>query len=286
MKYNIVTWNMQGSGENLSEQLNYIFTNLFDDELKNIICLQEFGSFVALEQYSGIDYSKDSCTNRTVYIYDVNIDERGRIATAIIHYVDAGQLKYECGLYVAWDDTAKNLRCGTGMLYDLSLPKPERLNESIGRRPAILMRTDRIDIYSFHAIAYDGDSIGQVRTFCKDIFHAYYLTSKYIVIAGDFNQTPLDASAIANLPDAMRIFGYPLTYGTEFDGKAYVVRSGVPTQGPKKNRERIKELDFFIINYNLFNYIIHNDFEIECCKFDADGDGNFYSDHDPVMFSF
>ena len=98
-----------------------------------------------------------------------------RIATAIVHYVDAGQLKYECGLYVAWDDTAKNLRCGTGMLYDLSLPKPERLNESIGRRPAILMRTDRIDIYSFHAIAYDGDSIGQVRTFCKDIFNLMLL---------------------------------------------------------------------------------------------------------------
>ncbi len=288
MGYNIVTWNMQGSGEKLAQQLNFILLNCFDSDLINIFCLQEFGSPAALDQLVAL--TKNS---KHLVAHSLTYNKNQSLSEIFINY-KLNDCEYEFKLIVAWYNAAKNMRCGTAIMYELTgetaTAQTYIEHESIGFRPVVSLYSDNICVHSVHAIANQSQSVTQVRNFCEELSKNAIWNDKPIIIGGDFNQTPESAHRLGNAA-GNNILEYPLTLSNSNSGEAYIIRSNTETQGP--NGTRVTELDFFIVNRNLIANLsdpatnqVNLSIYSESSVLTEDGKTYRYSDHDPVILKF
>ena len=283
VKYNIVTWNMQGSGKNLGEQLGSLFLNVCKPDFVNIICLQEFGSPEALTALSDVATGNGYLCVQNV----VQVD--GDTMEADVRYLFATNGLSELftfRLRVSWYEGDDNQRCGVGMLYQTSENSTESWSletfyESFGRRPVIRLNVTKtgfspMSVLSVHAIANESDSVSQIRNLCREVADdacERVWDNGYFIIGGDFNQTPEAAARVEETKECR--LEYPLSNSNDRTDEAYIYRTGKATQG--KRGARCRELDFFIVNAKVHKNI--NDFKMETC-------GTNTSDHDCVSLKF
>lgn len=256
MILNIVSWNMQGTGERFRQKFSTMMSfYIREPNVINVFCIQECGS---PETIRGQEHYYERQLRNRLVTYDFQnafqTDAKGNVFGGVSFIGSDGGYVVLNG-FCSWNEADRAKRCGTAIFYDvlynnadLEYINLERCNTDFvhngvlqnGRRPFIKLSFGaggkRFQIYSAHANA-NGNAKQQVNNFLQN--HADEDPYAYTVFAGDFNHQPCS------------------TYYDMYNNPIAVSRSkGVATQGRIINgMSRSRELDFFIINRNLCNVI-------------------------------
>lgn len=235
MKFNIVSWNMRGTGKYVIDKYSNMLSLYNNDEdCVNVFCIQECGS----KNSFLINSSGYHETRRGIIISEFKIEILEELTNDIVrckltHTVNNRTIEL-WGIY-GWRSTDVSKRCGTAILCDKYCTFGFVSIEN--RRPVMKLRISGndlpIDIYSMHAIANNYAARREVNRFV----HRYANNEgAYTVFAGDFNHSPCG------------MFAY-----NRDDVIAFTVSGGHPTQGDIIDNKRTRELDYFIFNMSAIN---------------------------------